>query len=99
MKKLIVLALAFGAAHSAFCDIQDPPANDYGPTRKLGRGIANFLISPTELVTTIATVNTYEGNSAAASYGVVRGFGRGVMRSGAGLVEILTFPFPIWRES
>jgi len=94
MKKLLVLALVFGASHSAFCDIQDPPSNDYGPTRKLGRGIANLLISPTEAVVTIATVNTYEGNSAAASYGVVRGVGRGIERSAVGFFEILTFPFP-----
>jgi putative exosortase-associated protein (TIGR04073 family) len=99
MKKLLLFALVVGAAQFAFCDIQDPPSNDYGPTRKLGRGIANLFISPTELITTVATVNTYEGNSAAASYGVVRGFGRGVLRSGAGLVEILTFPFPMQHET
>ncbi len=99
MKKLLVLALAFGAAHSAFCDIQDPPANDYGPTRKLGRGIANLLISPTEAFVTVGTVNTYEGNSAAYSYGVIRGVGRGIARSGAGLIEVLTFPFPCFRNS
>jgi putative exosortase-associated protein (TIGR04073 family) len=99
MKKLIVLVLAFGVAHSAFCDIQDPPSNDYGPTRKLGRGVANLFIAPTEIMVTITTVNTYEGNSAAASYGVVRGVGRAFARGGAGLFEMLTFPFPLRHES
>ena len=98
MKKLIVLALAFSAAYSAWGDIQDPPANDYGPTRKLGRGIANLFMAPTEIPVCIATVNTYEGNSAAVSYGFLRGAGRTGARHIAGLFEVLTFPFPIWRE-
>ncbi len=99
MKKLLVVALVIGAARFAFADIQDPPSNDYGPTRKLGRGIANLFISPTEAFVTVGKVNTIEGNSAAYSYGVLRGVGRGIMRSGAGLVEVLTFPFPCFRDS
>jgi hypothetical protein len=31
MKKLIVIALTLGLMGSSFADIQDPPANDYGP--------------------------------------------------------------------
>ena len=98
MKKLIVLALAFGVAHSAFCDIQDPPSNDYGPTRKLGRGLANLFMAPTEISVSMATVNTNEGNSAAASYGLLRGVGRTGVRHIAGLIEVLTFPIP-WRHA
>jgi putative exosortase-associated protein (TIGR04073 family) len=97
MKTLIVLALALGMAHSAFADIQDPPSNDYGPTRKLGRGISNFLLAPAEITTTVASINEREGNAAAAGYGVVRAIGRTAMRHGAGFIEILTFPFPIHR--
>jgi putative exosortase-associated protein (TIGR04073 family) len=99
MKKLIVLALVLGTARFALADIQDPPSNDYGPTRKLGRGISNLLFAPAEITTTIATINTEEGNSTAAGYGVVRAVGRTAMRHGAGLIEILTFPFPIHRAS
>jgi putative exosortase-associated protein (TIGR04073 family) len=80
-------------------DIQDPPSNDYGPTRKLGRGLSNFFIAPAEVFVTVTTINTYDGNSAAAGYGVVRGVGRSATRHVAGLLEILTFPFPAWRES
>jgi putative exosortase-associated protein (TIGR04073 family) len=99
MKNLIVIALTLVFAGSLFGDIQDPPANDYGPTRKLGRGLSNFFFAPAEVFVTVTTVNTYDGNSAAAGYGVVRGVGRSAARHVAGLLEILTFPFPAWRES
>jgi putative exosortase-associated protein (TIGR04073 family) len=99
MKKLIVISLMLGLAGTVLGDIQDPPANDYGPTRKLGRGLSNFFIAPAEVFVTVTTINTYDGNSAAAGYGVVRGVGRSGARHMAGLIEMLTFPFPIWRDS
>src|SRR5947207_15427308 len=99
MKKLIVISLLLGLVGSSLCDIQDPPSNDYGPTRKLGRGLSNFFIAPAEVFVTVTTINTYDGNAAANGYGVVRGVGRSAARHVAGLLEILTFPFPAWRES
>jgi len=99
MKKLVVISLFLGLVGSSFADIQDPPSNDYGQTRKLGRGLSNFFIAPAEVFVTVTTINTYDGNSAAAGYGVVRGVGRSATRHVAGLLEILTFPFPAWRES
>jgi putative exosortase-associated protein (TIGR04073 family) len=99
MKHFVVLALIFACARVAVADIQDPPSNDYGPTRKLGRGLANLFLAPAEITVTVAKINTDEGNAAAAGYGVVRGLGRSATRHVAGLIEILTFPFPIWRES
>jgi putative exosortase-associated protein (TIGR04073 family) len=99
MKKLVVISLLLGLVGSSLADIQDPPSNDYGPTRKLGRGLSNFFLAPAEVFVTVTTINTYDGNSAAAGYGVVRGVGRSATRHVAGLLEILTFPFPAWRES
>jgi putative exosortase-associated protein (TIGR04073 family) len=99
MKKLVVISLLLGLVGSSLGDIQDPPSNDYGPTRKLGRGLSNFFIAPAEVFVTVTTINTYDGNAAAAGYGVVRGVGRSATRHVAGLLEILTFPFPAWRES
>jgi putative exosortase-associated protein (TIGR04073 family) len=94
MKTLLSAALVFGFAISSVADIQDPPSNDHGPTRKLGRGLSNLVFGIAELPATIAKVNDREGNSAAAGYGVVRGLGRSGMRIGSGLFEVLTFPFP-----
>lgn len=93
MRIFLALALFLGIAALCRADIQDPPANDYGPTRKLGRGVANLLFGWSELPHTIAKINDEEGNSAAAGYGVVRGVGRSIMRIHAGIFEILTFPF------
>jgi putative exosortase-associated protein (TIGR04073 family) len=99
MKKVIVIALTFGLVGSSFGDIHDPPANDYGPTRKLGRGLANFWLAPAEIPVTIAKISKDEGNAAAAGYGVVRGLGRARARHIAGFLEIVLWPFPAWRES
>ncbi len=97
MKTFCVAALFLGLAATMRADIHDPPSNDYGPTRKLGRGVSNLLFGWSELPTTIAKINETEGNSAAAGYGVVRGVGRSIMRIQAGLFEILTFPVPVVR--
>ena len=99
MKTILSLAAVAGLVSGAFADIQDPPSNDYGPTRKLGRGVTNFVFAPTEFFVTVNEVNQLEGNSAGAGYGVWRGLGRSATRGISGLIEILTFPFPIWRES
>src|SRR5207253_4885585 len=99
MKTLLAAALVLGCALPSFADIQDPPSNDYGPTRKLGRGLSNFFLAPAEIPVTIATVNTEEGNNAAAGYGVVRGLGRSAARHVAGFLEIITFAVPVWRSS
>jgi putative exosortase-associated protein (TIGR04073 family) len=99
LNTLLVLLLAFATVPAARSDIHDPPSNDQGPTRKLGRGIANLLFGSTEIPVTIGRVNKEEGNAAAASYGVVRGVGRSAARHVVGLAEILTFPFPLWHSS
>jgi putative exosortase-associated protein (TIGR04073 family) len=93
-----LLFLAFASA-TVLADIQDPPANDYGPTRKLGRGLANLLTAGTEVPNSMCLINEREDNSAAATYGVVKGFGRMFFRMGAGLYEIVTFPFPTYKAS
>jgi putative exosortase-associated protein (TIGR04073 family) len=99
MKNLLVLAFVLAFAAVATADIQDPPSNDYGPTRKLGRGLSNFFLAPAEIPVTIAKINKDEGNAAAAGYGVVRGLGRSATRHIAGFLEIVTWPFPAWRQS
>jgi putative exosortase-associated protein (TIGR04073 family) len=100
MKKLSAVAFILAAcALTSSADIQDPPSNDYGPTRKLGRGLSNLFFAPAEITVTYCTVNTWEGNSAAAGYGVIRGLSRSAARHVAGFLELVTWPFPAWRES
>src|SRR5439155_590343 len=82
MKTLLAFAVVAGLVSGTFADIQDPPSNDYGPTRKLGRGLSNFFIAPAEVFVTVTTINTYDGNSAAAGYCL-----DGALISGIGVAE------------
>jgi putative exosortase-associated protein (TIGR04073 family) len=93
---LIVMSLAAGIA---VADIQQPPGSDYGPTRKLGRGIGNIAFGISEIPDSIFSINYQEGNSAAWSYGVVRGVGRAFARLGYGIYDVLLFPFPTVKGS
>jgi len=99
MKNSFLLLLALFLVPVVLADIQDPPSNDYGPTRKLGRGLSNFFLAPAEIPVTIAKINEDEGNSAAFGYGVVRGLGRSATRHLAGFLEIVLWPVPAWKQS
>ncbi len=101
MKTLLLCSLLIATALHCYADIQDPPANDYGPTRKLGRALANMcpLTAFTEVMDTVGMMNDREGNASASTYGVVKGFGRMFFRMGAGLYEFVTFPFPTYKGS
>ena len=99
MKSFLCLFSLTVFVASACADIQDPPANDFGPTRKLGRGLSNIFFGITEIPDTICTINEREGNAASATYGVVKGFGRSFYRFGAGWFEFLTFPLPTYKAS
>jgi putative exosortase-associated protein (TIGR04073 family) len=99
MKTYLSILLSLLLVPIALADIHDPPSNDYGPTRKLGRGLSNFFFAPAEVFVTVGKINKDEGNSTAASYGIVRGVGRSMTRHFVGLIEILSFPFPIQRDT
>ena len=99
MKSLFSILLITLLSATAFADIQDPPMNDYGPTRKLGRALSNILFGVTEIVQNPNEINEREGNSAAWSYGPVKGVGRFIVRMHFGFYELLTFPFPTTRTS
>jgi len=99
MKRHLLILTVACIAGQALADIQDPPMNDYGPTRKLGRSWANMILAPLEIPQTMQRVNDLEGNSAAATYGFVKGIGRMFVRMGAGVYEFVTHPFPTYRGS
>ena len=97
MKRSLLFLLFLGFAATAGADIQDPPAADYGPTRKLSRGIANIFLAPAEIPVTIGKVNEDEGNAAAATFGVIKGSGRAFARFGVGFYEALLWPIPVYK--
>ncbi|MEO6872946.1 MAG: exosortase system-associated protein, TIGR04073 family [Chthoniobacterales bacterium] len=97
MERSLILLLVAAFAATAAADIQDPPAADFGPTRKLSRGVANMFFGVAEIPVTIGRVNEIEGNSAAASYGVIKGTGRAFARIGVGFYEALLWPIPVYE--
>ena len=97
MKALLCSLLTIMLATVAFADIQAPPASDYGPTRKLGRGLGNIAYGITEIPFQMGAINDLEGNASALSYGVVRGTGRMLARLGFGLYEVALFPLPMHK--
>ena len=97
MRLFIVSLLLLAGANFALADIQDPPSNRYDKTRKLSRGIANIAYGSTEIPFTIAKTNNLEGNSAAASLGIISGVRRTIERVGVGIFEVVTHPFPVYR--
>ena len=104
MKTLLSISILSFLAVSAFADIQDPPMNDYGPTRKLARGVANIAFAGTELIINPAELNEREGNeregnAAGLLYGATKGMGRFVFRMGIGVYEVITHPFANYKGS
>jgi putative exosortase-associated protein (TIGR04073 family) len=66
-----------------------------GPLRKLGRGIANVAFSPFEILIQPYEVNKEEGGIFALTYGVLKGAFYFLTRAVVGVVDIVTFPFPL----
>lgn len=99
--KILLCSLLLITAAACYGDIQDPPANDYGPTRKLGRAIANLfpVTAFAEVPVTVGEMNQREGNASAFTYGFIQGFGKFFARMGFGWYEFVTFPFPTYKGS
>ena len=65
------------------------------PVMKLSRGIANVAFSPLELPISWNEVNNDQGGIAGITYGTLKGIGCIFARIGVGIVDIVTFPFPL----
>jgi len=67
-----------------------------GPEAKLGRGMNNFseIARGGELRRTMEETAVFDSPDTAYTTGFVRGFDRTMARTGVGLYEIVTFPFP-----
>lgn len=81
---LITLALTV----SAVCFAQDP-------FTKLGRGVANTLTGWVELPKNIYHTSVEDNAFAGITLGLAKGAGMTIVRTGAGIYEIVTFPFPL----
>lgn len=67
-----------------------------GPEQKLGRGVSNSwdIIRLGEMRRTVEQTAIIDSPSEGYTTGVIRGFDRSMARTGIGLYEIVTFPFP-----
>ena len=90
MKKIIpVLLVALLISSVAFAD---------GPIKKLGRGLANIVTCPLEVIKGISDANTENGPIAAVTFGLLKGIFNTGVRVAVGAYEVVTFPIPIPRD-
>ena len=94
MKRFLSLALVLTMAMtSARADISMPIKDNFYD--KLGRGIADIVTSPSELLVSQYGMIDTEGDDVAFCKGfVVQGVSRMIMDMGMGVFEIVTSPFP-----
>ena len=62
---------------------------------KLGRGVANTLTGWVELPKNIYNTSVEDNAFAGMTLGLAKGAGMTLVRTGAGIYEIATFPFPL----
>jgi len=90
MKKGIIICLAllmiFSLTTTCF-------AQDMG--KKLARGLANILTGWVELPKNIYDTSVEDNIFSGLTVGLVKGVGMAIVRTGAGVYETVTFPFPI----
>ena len=65
------------------------------PAKKLGRGLANILTGWIELPKNIYDTSVEDNPLAGLTIGLAKGVGMTIVRTGAGIYEVVTFPFPI----
>ena len=94
MKNIIVkgfstgIVVIFVLALATACFASDP-------FTKLGRGVANTLTGWVELPKNIYKTSVDENAFAGMTLGLAKGAGMTIVRTGAGIYEIATFPFPL----
>jgi putative exosortase-associated protein (TIGR04073 family) len=94
MKRFLVLSLLLASASMTVrADISMPVRDSFYD--KLGRGFADLLTTPSELLDSQYGMIDTEGTTVAFCKGfVVQGTSRMVMDMGQGIFEIVTSPFP-----
>lgn len=81
-------AVAFLLAATTACFAQDAFS-------KLGRGLANTLTGWVELPKNVYDTSVEDNAFTGMTLGLAKGAGMTLVRTGAGIFEIATFPFPL----
>ena len=95
-RRRYVAALALAAIHFLggtmvlqAAEVETPYID--GAMRKLGRGVANVITSPGEIVRMVEIAGQKDGYLAGISVGMVQGVWRTLLRGAVGLFETATF--------
>jgi len=88
MKKIITLLLISTIIFA-------PMAQAQNPARKLLRGTVNILTGWIELPKNIYDTSVEETMLSGLTMGVAKGVGMVIVRTGCGVYELVTFPFPV----
>ena len=62
---------------------------------KLGRGATNTIFSLLEVPIKMRAIGTDKGPLAGATWGLLVGVASALQRTGIGIFEVMTFPFPL----
>lgn len=65
---------------------------------KLGRGVANTFTGWVELPKNIHSTSVEDNVFTGVTLGVAKGAGMTIVRTGAGIYEVATFPFPVPQD-
>lgn len=68
-------------------------ARQYSWGEKLGRGAVNVITAPVEIARQIQITSSEQSLLTGWTLGLINGLGQGVLRFGAGVIDIITFPF------
>jgi putative exosortase-associated protein (TIGR04073 family) len=89
MRKVVILVIA-GIMLFSFI----APIYAQNPIIKLGRGVVNTLSGWLEIAKQPYETTKQENLLAGCTVGIVKGLGMGLLRTGVGLWDLLTFPIP-----
>ena len=94
-KSLLVAVFVAVAAFGTIATVQAEEPVIMRPVEKLGRGITNVAFSVFEIPMKWSEVNNDMGGLAGITYGTLKGVCYTVARVVVGVVDIVTFPFPL----
>jgi putative exosortase-associated protein (TIGR04073 family) len=100
MKKLVALliVISLGFCVPAHAIVETIEKATAGPIEKLGRGVANVVTCPLELIKGMDDVKQESGLFAAVTWGILQGTFNIVKRAVVGVYEIVTFPVPLPKD-
>jgi putative exosortase-associated protein (TIGR04073 family) len=93
MKKRVLSVLSLTLTLASFSTAGLAEETVYDWQEKLQRGAVNIVTSPVEVAVSIHNMSQEKNLLVGWTVGLVAGIGQGLLRFGAGAIDLLTFPF------